>query len=327
MPAWTKLADLTGLSKWYAGADASPPPKLQASEWLVWRTCQTFMTQSLDGLKSWINHFRSFLEFSADPLTDFIKAETIVHRCNSQLPDLIGELGEHAVRLDLGENFLNVMQKGANATGLPVLRFLSAWTALNSGHLELCIEECERVDQPFGPVYTIQGQALLELGRPKEAAEALRVAVKLAPREVLAWFQLAKACHVLGQCDEAFQALRECRLLAETSDEVALYMGLVALDSLDAKEHISEALQVLSTRVARYGDTPIVIFTTLRLAAAKGDRTAAQKTLAATTWPNLLAKPQALQLLAPLLRSLHTAGWMDIAAQVLSHAAPEGAAS
>ena len=317
-----KLADYPGLMAWYRDQFTAPPSTTQPAALLVWRLCEALSAGQIGGVRKWIDGFRVFLGTSQQPLTDFLAAEAICDGCNAQILDLMGLLGEVAVRSDQGDHFFHVMQSGADATRLVVLRFLAAWTSLNTGRLEQCIAECEKVDEPFAALYTLQGQALLELGRVSDAAEVLEIAVKLSPSESLAWFQLAKVNHVLGRHDQAFTALRQCRQILPNSEEVCLYMGLVALDMKASESYAGEALKVLKPLLSNFAANPVVIFTLLKLTCRLGDRRQADEILGGAQWQQMDIRTDIIRLLPPVLRGFHDAGWLDLAAKLLSGIAP-----
>jgi len=269
-----------------------------------------------------MNDFRRFLAESTSPLDDFLAAEAIVHNCGTQLLDLISELGEAAIHSEMSKAFFATMQAGANTTGLVVLRFLAAWTALNSGRLEDCIAECDKVDDPFAAIFTVQGQALLELGRVHEALEVLQVAVRLSPAELLAWFQMVKARHVLGQLPEAFAALEKCRELAPNSEEVALYMALIAAeDDGQSPTMAKTGFHALRPHLAEHAHNLSVVFSLLKLAGILGDKSQALALIAASDWPQLTVQPEFLRHLPAVLRDWHTRGWMDVSGALLEQVA------
>jgi tetratricopeptide (TPR) repeat protein len=319
MPSPVSLADHPALRRWFQER-ATAPDASRPAELLVWRTCDAIASGPDGAVRRWLDAFNHFLKASKEPLADFLAAEAIMHSCDAELLDLIGELGELAAN-DEGAGsaaaFGAAMRAGADRTGLVVLRFLSAWTALNTGRLDECVNECEKVDEPFGALFTVHGQALLELGRAGDAAEVLEIATKLAPAEILSWFQLAKAYHVLGRGSDAFGRLRECRRLAPQSDEVALYMGLVALDEPARSPLAHEAITAMRPIVKRHADNPAVIYSLLRLACRAGEKPVFKAVLGETTWPRLNQRPESLRQLAPVLRELQAAGWMEMAAQLL----------
>src|SRR5262249_45968490 len=150
------------------------------AERLVRSTCETLATgTSAAGLRAWTEAFHRFLQASGAPLADFVAAEGVVQEGGADFLELLSAFGEAAVRGGQAEPFYRAVQAGADGTGLVALRFLAAWTALNRGALASCIEECDKVDQPYAAIFTLQGQALVELLRPRDAVHVLQTAVEL----------------------------------------------------------------------------------------------------------------------------------------------------
>lgn len=325
MSAYKKpLDDYPALAEWYA-RNAQRPLEGPSAR-LLFMTCEALRREANAATKVWLDSFAEFLAASAAPLKDFLAAEELAQRCDVDLLEIIGDLGETAVDCGAGSKFFAAMQHGAELTGLVVFRFLSAWTALNTGDFEACVDECEKITDPFASVHTIHGQALLELGRVKEALEALTVATTLAPGEVVAWFQKAKAHHVVGQHTEAIAALRECRRLAPQSDEVLVYLGMIASETPHAAEVWSDAWTSMAPHLPRFAGIPTVSLVLLRLAALIGDKTKAEAALAASSWADSANQKDIIQSLATTLRLLGQRGWMDVAATLLGRVTPAGEA-
>lgn len=320
MTARNALADYPSLLRWYHEQTRGGRDRAAIPETLVYDTCTALQGAANGGkpdVAGWMRDVRGFLGRTKGALQDFLTAEVICQRCDAELLDIVGEFAEIAVRSDMGSDFFRTMENAADATNLVALRFLSAWSALNAGELESCIEQCEKVDEPFAAVYTIQGQAMLDLARADEAAEVLSIAVKLAPAELLAWFQLAKAEHVRGQAQASWKALTECRRLAPQSDEVALFAGLVALEPAVPDDMAATAWSQLRPCLARHAGNATIVATLGRLACKAGEKTKMVGLVADTDWAAFMRSAGAASELAPLLRALQGRGWMDVASSLL----------
>lgn len=319
----SRLQDYPGLARWFGQRTATAAPFDRQGDALVYATCEALTRRRGDVVRVWTSAFKQFLARSDAPLADFVAAETIVQQCDAEFVDLIGELGEEAIHHDYAEPFFDAMQSGADRTGLVFLRFLAAWTALNKGDLETCVAECEKVDEPFASIYTIQGQALLELLRPKEAIEALSIAVKLCSTEVLAWFQLAKAHVVLREHRPAFAALTECARLAPQSEEVALFMAMVANEAPDASDLAQEALLALKPHLPRHAGNGVVVLNLLQLALTVKNKDEAQEIVALGDWTKVSTQKDSLSALSLCLKTLHSLAWMDLASVLLAKIVPD----
>jgi len=316
------LSAYPGLLRWFEQQAQTPPSLENSPEFLVWRLCDAINTLNSAGARRWLDAFRLFLQRSSDPLKDFLAAEGLVDSHGAPIMELIGVIAEHTVRREQGDQFFDAMRSGADSTRLVVFRFFAAWTALNTGRLEQCVAECEKVDQPFAPLYTLHGQALLELGRCREAIEILEIATKLASTEPLGWFQLAKARHLSGEPDQAFVALRQCRQLSPHNLEVSLYMALVALE-INADTSLAEEASEGATRLmSNFGANPMVVFTFLRLACRTGKKPDAIQVLNQANWAEMISQSDLMRALPPVLRGLHDAGWLDLASRLLNAITP-----
>lgn len=319
----SRLQDYPGLARWFGQRTETPAPFDRQGDALVYATCEALTRRRGDVVRVWTSAFKQFLARSDAPLADFVAAESIVQQCDAEFVDLIGELGEEAIHHDYADAFFEAMQTGADRTGLVFLRFLAAWTALNKGDLETCVSECEKVDEPFASVYTIQGQALLELLRPREAVEALNVAVKLCPSEVLAWFQLAKAHLVLREHRPAFTALKECLRLAPQSEEVALFMAMIANEAPSALDLATEAMAALKPHLPRHAGNGVVVLNFLQLALGVKDKDEARQIVAQSDWTKVSTQKDSLSALSVCLKTLHALDWMDLASELLAKIAPD----
>jgi tetratricopeptide (TPR) repeat protein len=318
----SKLDDHPGLADWYRTTVKSASDTSSPSARLVRRLCECLGANDSSAVRQWLDAFSQFFTTSANPLAEFLDAEALVQSCDADLLDLLSEFGEAAVRTHQAAVFFSSMQRAADATGLVALRFLAAWTALNTGRLEQCVDECDKIDEPFSSIFTIQGQALLELGRVAEAIQALTAATKLAPSEILAWFQLAKAYHVMDRHSEAFAALEQCRRLAPQSEEVALFMAMVAAEPTCDTELGITAFDALGQHLERMSGEPVVIFALLRLALRQQDKPRFQRVVAAAEWARAAAHEGFVKELAEILRALHDRQWMDMAGALLARVVP-----
>ncbi len=321
MPEIGKLEDFPALAMWYHKRQqriGNPPP-----ETFILTLCKALAIGGSTACRIWLDGFRAFLDTSDDVLRDFLTAEEIVRECDGDLLDLFTEFGAMAVADGKSADFFQMTQAAADATGLVALRFLAAWTALNSGQLKSCVAECEKVDEPFAAMFTIQGQALLELGHAREALEALEIATRLAPSEILGWFQQAKALHALGKDQLAFAALEACRRLAPQSGEVALFMALLAGAGSTTSSQAETAWGALYPHLNEHGATPTVVFALLNIASRMRNKAWAKLVVSGANWPAARQSPDLLRELSVCLRQLQSLQWMDVAADLLTCIEPD----
>ncbi|MBM4250869.1 MAG: hypothetical protein FJ146_02760 [Deltaproteobacteria bacterium] len=322
METLAQLSIFPRLQRWFNQQAQMPPGLEKLPDFLVWRLCDAIHSVESVGIRRWLDAFRLFLQKSKNPLQDFLLAEELADSHGAQMMELVGLIAEQSVRKNQGDQFFEAMKSGADSTRLAVFRFFAAWTALNTGRLEYCIAECEKVDQPFAPLYTLHGQALLELGRCTEAVEVLEIATRLSGSETIAWFQLAKARHISGDPERAFVALRQCRELSPNNFEVSLYMALVALENNVPLALAQEAFEVGAKLMTAFSENPTVVFTLLRLACRTGRKPDAVKIMNQAKWVGMSTKSDLVRALPQVLRGLHDVGWLDLASTLLGGITP-----
>lgn len=202
----------------------------------------------VDGLKRldiWQQSHTSLLNATIDAYQDFVSAEEVFSQFGFDYQEFCVELATWSLMNDQGPTFQRTSHNIAEKTGLVAFRFLSAWSLLNMDHLEECYEECAKVVDPHGPVLTLKGQVLLELGRAKEAEEVLEDATDVAPDEILGWFQLAKCYSVQDNEESCWNALIQCQRLQPRNLEVAAFLSLTALKN-DNEHHLRYAWNTIA---------------------------------------------------------------------------------
>lgn len=316
------LSDFPNLSAWYQKAYKTNRNSVDLADNLALQTCGVLASSpSKISIKNWISTLAEVFSASVDLRRDFLSVVSHFHENGADFAELLGDLTHIAVTFELGEILLPALQLGAEKTNIAALRFLAAWTALNCNRPEICINECEKVDEPFAPLHSILGQAYLESGRLGEALEALNVAIALAPGDAVAWFQKAKTLHILNRSQEAFDSLRACENLAPNSDEVALMMTMVVLDSelnIETKEYAWKKLRI---HLESLGHIPQVPLNLLKLSVQLRDKTRALDVANAWQKKATLKSTEELQGLAEILRELQELNWMDIARKLLDNMA------
>lgn len=228
------LEDLPKLWQWFRSKQAGSLD--HPAEVLLWNVVRGLITPGRDGARAWIQGLDQFVNCSASPRDDFLIADSLSQEMGSPLVDHFSQLGEICIRAEEGPRALASLVALSNKVNLSAIRFLAAWTALNTGDLETCIDECEKEIEPHAPIYTLLGQALLESGRSNEAIEALKIAIKLDRHDALALFQLIKAYLVMGNTHEAAAASDRCRLVVGKNVELECLSAMVVLSD-HAKNH------------------------------------------------------------------------------------------
>jgi tetratricopeptide (TPR) repeat protein len=314
------LAKYPGLADWYSRV-TSKKAKTRSDDTgpdqFVLRLCESLCQSPTTAPLSFADCMDIYFNTSSDALADYLGAEAIVNSCDETLLNIISGLGETAVRAGVARRFLGAVINAADKTGIIGLRFLSAWICLNIGDLRRCVAECEKVDEPIASIYTILGQALLELSQPEQAIEALQVAVKISPNEVLAWFQLAKAHYAAGNTGEAFRSLSECERIAPNNIEIALFQAIVANESQE-KQLQTAAFRTLRPHLSRFPGDAEVVFNLLQLALKADDKESLERCLDEVNFDRLKSDNRFPKLVSPFLRALYERNWMALSARFLT---------
>ncbi len=226
---WSQLADYPSLEDWFRTMAKKTLSLDHPADKFIMSIDKLLRSESEHRLSVWFQEVNQFIDNSSNIYADLIRIEQVLADHSFDLMGFVSELGELAVINDKGRAFYSCIGMLADQSGLAAFRFLAAWTALNTGQLQECVAECEKVEQPIACIYTIQGQAMLELGMAEEAVDCLHAATKLSSSETLAFFQLAKAYHALSDYKSAWKALVDCEALTGQNIEVATFFGLIAL--------------------------------------------------------------------------------------------------
>ena len=220
-----RLEDFPKLSDWYhqdANEQQEAIPRAARSLcYYMSKDPPAKPTQYLDVLLTLVKN-------AASPHKALAELATFLVNLEFSLDEMIVEASERGFSLD-SENTIKMVDELAKLTRHPPYCFLAAWLWFNADQLGPCLNHLEYIEPATSASLTLQGQALLELGKVEEAIETLLAATRRDPSEILAFFQLAKAEHVRGKYDNAWSALLSCQKLAPQSDEVATFMALVSL--------------------------------------------------------------------------------------------------
>ncbi len=271
---------------------------------------------------SWVSSLRNILSTHENPTIAFQEMDRLCRGMGSDLQQIIADLAEFGIAHGQAKSLYRHLSFCADLTGMVSLRFLAAWSALNMGDRKRCIDECLHVEVPFAQIKTLLGQAQLESGQVNEAVKALTAAVTLDPKEVLAWFQLAKAHSVLDNFDEAWQALQQCHMLAPESEEVAVFMGMLALSKPEKQDRTAQAWQNLTRYVMVMRKNPNFLRIMIELGLRVGREDKLVGELDAFDWTALSHNREYLAQLPDILRILKSENWMLASQRILENTCP-----
>ncbi len=221
------LSNLPELDSWYKGCDQ----QLLANDSLAlsaFGICQLIEEMSLNTHFYSIDPILTLLRSSTQKIADFSDLKSFVAEKGLSIEEFVTSIAEQAAIENVKPFYRDLAELAELSQHLP-FGFLAAWFALNTDQLERCIAECKKIKNPSVEIITLQGQAYLELGKLTEAQKTLQRATRKNPKELLAWFQLAKAFHLQNNFGMAWAALLECHGLQPSSDEIASYMAIIAL--------------------------------------------------------------------------------------------------
>lgn len=301
------------LNSWYLANRLTPPSATDHVGYLIWSICRAMCLDDEELLRHWSQSLRQFFSNPQTGYADFCEVENNLANVGLDFLALASEIAELAVRFDKGLDHYNLLSEIVQSCDVPVFRFLAAWIALNCGLLEECILHCEAVDEPFACIYTILGQAQLELGLAEDAIESLSIATELSPQEVIALFQLAKAFHVTEQYEAAWNAMEKVQEQLPGNPEVEAFFAMIALTEKSNEQRLSKAWD---TMVASYDPDSVTSYQIglmLDLAFTSNQPERMNYILEHAPWPALKSDKEFMANIPWILRKLESCGWQSFA--------------
>ena len=231
------LAAYPALAAWYLSQQKSPPTVDNLPDYHLWALAKSLRSPASLKFRLWTQNVDQVLSLSGNFLEHILETDSRTCALGVSLTDLYAILAESALSHGEGAAAFKTLSKLADHCELAAFRFLSAWTAFNFGDLETCVAECEKINEPFSPIHTLMGQALLEAGQPLEAIDALKVAHQLTPSDALPLVQLIKAYLVTGIQSEAMKCVDKCRKILGHHIEIEC---LAAMTIMSGPNHTTE---------------------------------------------------------------------------------------
>jgi len=278
-------------------------------------------TRSKNIAADWGNLFFEFLDDSDSAVDSFLELQELFNYTRTDLLGFIGDITESTIGKPAAHSFQKTLKSAADKTNIASLRFLTAWHCINEGNLESCVQECEKIEQFYAPIFTIKGQAQLELGFVTAAIETLEYVCQQSPNEILAWFQLAKASHINRDQEKSWKALNHCHKLAPQSEEVALFMGMVAVES-NNDFYQREALKVMEPHSKFSTNNSMYVLTLIELSALVSEYTILQNTIQTAQWTAILEDPAFYKKIGGILKLLASGDYQQEAASLLMKVSP-----
>ena len=312
-----RLDDYPDLARWYATQSQKPLQERPVVQF-IWSLCRGLDGRSGNLIEE-LPELLEVLSSSSENLrVDLQAIEGTLGQEGLRFNEFLAQAAEAAIHQEIGPRYFEMFRKLADVSGVAMFRFLAAWIAMNTGNPEVCVQECEKVDAPLSHFAILQGQALLELGRLIDAVESFRIASELAPSDLLARFQLAKALYVQRQFSEAWSTLIECHQMAGRSGEVALLSAVVCCEADFDEERAKFAWNLLYPHLQSNPAHVEVVLSLLKLATQIKSQELMAQLIPQVNWKAIGANPVFVKNLAPLLRALYKQGWYDVTAEFLA---------
>lgn len=309
---------------WYNETSEEEANKQNQAEASILQLCQAIDTGEDNGKHFWWGILRQELSSQEDAQGHFLQMTEFCKNLGVDFPELLGVLTDLAIRQNQSAQICDDLSVSADLTSIATLRFLAAWSAFNNDDPQRCVDECTQIETPFAQVKGLMGQAQLELGDIKGAVASLKTAVALDDKELLSWFQLAKAHSLLEQPEEAWAALEQCEELSPNSQEVAVFMGLLVtkndLDLQCAQTAFREMLR------HTHGMTVNASFLSLliQVGIETGNESNLESCLSTFDWASLSRTKEYIQVLPDILRALGDCNWMKTSKFILENTNIDG---
>jgi tetratricopeptide (TPR) repeat protein len=240
IPIEAGLSELPKLATWYKARITRPPTLENPSEFHIWTITKAMQSSPTLRFRHWASGFDQIIESTSNMLAHVLETDELAITLGVSLPELYGFLAESAIHQNEGLLAFQRLKLLADKTHLAAFRFLAAWTAFNCDDLDLCVAECEKVHEPFAPIHTLLGQALLEAGKTVEAIESLKVAIQITRNDPLPLVQLIKAYLVVKLESEAMRLIEQCRTLVGHNLELECLAAMTILSSHQKNKDFSE---------------------------------------------------------------------------------------
>lgn len=217
------------LHDWYLKQSAHPPSLSNCEAFHLFCLAKAVFTLQSSVGPQWPASIREVFAVKSALLQHILDTDALAVTLDTSLVDIYGILAEKAIKHHQVDQVFDCFAKLADGTGLAAFRFLVAWISFNLNDFDRCIDECEKVNEPYGPIHTLLGQAFLESGRVESAIDALKVAAEIAPSDPLPIVQLVKAYMVSGRQLDCFKTIDRCRKLLGNNLEIECLASMAIL--------------------------------------------------------------------------------------------------
>lgn len=304
---------------WYLQSSDEIQSSIDEGEDGILKLCQAIDKGEDEGQHFWWRTLREILSDQENAYEAFISMNDFCINLGVEFTQFLSVLTDLAIRQNQAKYIADDLSICADLTNIATLRFLAAWSAFNGGDLRRCIDECLHIETPFAQVKGLLGQAQLEIGDIEDSVRSLRAAVSLDDKELLSWFQLAKAYNILKQPDPAWDALLKCQDLSPHSQEIAVFMALLVTDFDLGDECPKIAYTELMRHIHAMAENPSYLALLIKLSVKVGNEQLLESCLSSFNWQNLSKMPEYLKELPAILRVLGEHNWMETSKFILEH--------
>ena len=317
------LSDFPKVRDWWSVRQHRLPTLEHAAEFHLAFLAKALRMPGTTRCNYWANAVIQ-LTTNVDPFLDHIlETDALTNSLGTSLTDIYGKLAELALADEDGAVALKALQTLAARTELAAFRFLAAFTAFNMNDYETCVQECESVTEPFGPIHTLLGQAFLESGRPAEAIDALKVANSVSPSDPLPLVQLIKAYLVTGIQGEAMKCVDKCRKILGHHIEVECLAAMTIMAGPHRNDDfIGRTYQSLERHMNEFPDDIEAYAVAMELSSELQDKTRARN-FTRQLEVSKSTNPQRLALrVAEVLKRAGELQWYEITRELIDKAIP-----
>lgn len=312
------MSDFPKLAAWFQAHQSKPPTLEDLADFHLWNISKAMRLVGVMRFRHWSDTVKEVVNASSSFLAHILETDTLASALGTSLTDIYTALSEDAIIQGFGEKSLNSMKSLADRTNLAAFRFLAAWTAFNIGNLNECISECEKVNEPFAPIYTLLGQALLESGQPAEAIDALKISMELAPSDPLPLVQIIKAYLVSGIQIEAMRAVDRCRKLLGTHIEIECLAAMTIMaGNSRSKDFCEQTLSHLATHLTNNPEDIEAFSIAMELATELADKEWAFRFLSLAEFSNSTNSLNLAGKISKLLKKTGELHWHDLSRLII----------
>lgn len=260
----TEITYASNLRKWHqdtlkSGEELSKEIRIRLD------ICEVLFAPQKD-LQQWFGILQRII---ADPNCHklFESIDTFFKKYNTDLNLLFTEFSFMSFDLNQQDIYFSLIERLAIQTEQQSFSFLMAWYYLNSNRNQDCIDEIDTMPVVSSQCLAIKGQALLELGQVSRAIESLQQASQREPKDIMIWFQLAKACFCGNLFQQAWYAMRVCQRLAKQPNlEIDLFLAIIAAACPEETTWLNHSYLSLSRHLHKHPENEEVVTQLLTIA-------------------------------------------------------------